>query len=373
MDSGGNSAGEPARGAPSWLAIPAALLTVVLTLVLLEIGQEVLLPILLAVIAVYVLIETERFLAALPVLRQMPRFILRLLVLVAFLALLGAFGLVIEGTLRQIAEAAPRYEANFETMFTDLAARLGVDGEALWQGIAARVSEAVDLEALLGFALSSAGNFGMLLFLVAIYASFLMAERNTLQEKFARIFRAPEDAARAARIVKEINDGIGGYLATKTLLNVAVGLMSYVVLVLFGVDFALLWALIIGLLGYIPYVGSYVGVAFPVLLSLAQFGSLGTTLLLTAALTAIQLWEGNWFEPKVIGKKSNLSPFVVLVALGAWSALWGAPGAIFAVPLTSMIVIVCGAFEQTRWVPILLSQDARRIGRDPLATDAPAP
>jgi predicted PurR-regulated permease PerM len=360
----------PSRPAtPAWLAIPGALLTVLLALVLLEIGQEVLLPILLAVIAVYVLIEAERFLAGLPVLRHMPRFVLRLLVLGAFLLLLVAFGLVIEGTLRQIAEAAPRYEANFEAIFAGLAARFGIDGETLWQGIVTGLSEAVDFAALLGLTLSSAGSFGMLLFLVAIYTSFLMAERHTLPEKLSRIFRAPGDAERATRIVRDINDGIGGYLASKTLVNVIVGALSYAVMLLFGVDFALLWALIIGLLGYIPYVGSYVGVAFPVLLSLAQFGNIGMTLLLAAVLTAIQVWEGNWFEPKVIGRKSNLSPFVVLVALGAWSALWGVPGAIFAVPLTSMIVIVCGAFDQTRWVPILLSQDATRFGQPAKASD----
>lgn len=141
----------------------------------------------------------------------------------------------------------------------------------------------------------------MLLFLVGIYASFLMAERHTLPEKLSRIFRTPQEAERAARIVAQINDGIGGYLATKTLLNVVVGAMSYVVLLLFGVDFALLWALIIGPLGYIPYIGSYVGVAFPVLLSLAQFGSIGTTLLLAAVLTVIQLWASS-------GKATGSSP-----------------------------------------------------------------
>jgi predicted PurR-regulated permease PerM len=188
-----------------------------------------------------------------------------------------------------------------------------------------------------------------------------MAERHNLSEKLLRIFKTPEDAARANEIVGRINEEIGGYLATKTLLNVIIGAVSYVVLLLFGLDFALLWALLIGLTGYIPYVGSYIGIAFPVLLSLAQFGSIGTTLLLFAVLSVIQFWEGNMLEPRLIGKRSNLSPFVVLFALAAWSALWGLPGAIFAVPLTSMIVIVCGAFPQTRWVPILLSHDVSRL------------
>lgn len=343
------------------LAIPAALLTIVLSLVLLEIGQDVLLPILLAVIAVYVLIETERFLSGLPVLRHFPRVLLRLIVLVCFLVVLAAFGIVIESTLRQIAEAAPRYQQNFETLFTAIAAQLGMDGEELWQTIVTRISEAIDLQAILGVTLASAGNFFMLLFLVAIYASFLMAERHNLPEKLVRIFKSPEDAAHATDIIARINQDIGGYLATKTLLNVIIGAVSYVILLLFGVDFPLLLALLIGLTGYIPYVGAYIGIAFPVLLSLAQFGSIGTTLLLFAILSVVQFWEGNVLEPRLIGKRANLSPFVVLFALAAWSALWGLPGAIFAVPLTSMIVIVCGAFEQTRWVPILLSQDATKL------------
>jgi predicted PurR-regulated permease PerM len=348
-------------GAPGWLALPAALLTVILVLVLLKIGQDILLPILLAVIAVYVLTETQRLLAGLPGLRRMPRFVLRLAVLAVFLVLLAAFGIVIETTLREIAEAAPRYEANFEAMINDLATRLGVDGATLWRAIAERLSEWIDLQLLLGSTIASIGSFGMLLFLVAIYASFLMAERNTLSDKLSRVFAAPKDAERARRIVGAINDDIGKYLATKTLLNGISGGLSYVVMLLFGLDFALLWALVIALLGYIPYVGAYVGVAFPVILSLAQFGDVGTTLLLALILGLIQLVEGNWLEPRMVGQRSNLSPFVVLAALAAWSALWGMPGAIFAVPLTSMIVIVCGAFEQTRWVPILLSQDATRL------------
>lgn len=351
------------RREPGWLALPAALLTVLLLIVLLKIGQPVLLPILLAVIAVYVLAETEAALSRLPGLGRLPRLLLRGMVLVLFLALLLSLGLVIQGTLREIAVAAPRYEANLGVILTGIADRLGMDDAALWEKIASGFAEAIDLQSTIAMVLLSLGNFGFMLFLVAIYASFLMAERVALPEKLSRAFASPEHAERAARIVAEINEGIGSYLATKTLINVILGGISYAILLAFGVDFALFWALVIALLNYIPYVGSYVGVAFPVILSLAQFGNLGTTLFLAACLTTAQLGVGNWLEPRMIGQRANLSPFVVLAALAAWSALWGIPGAIFAVPLTSMIAIVCAAFEQTRWVPILLSQDARRLDR----------
>jgi predicted PurR-regulated permease PerM len=130
-----------------------------------------------------------------------------------------------------------------------------------------------------------------------------------------------------------------------------------------GVDFALFWAVVIGLFNYIPYVGSIVGVALPVVLSLAQFGSLGTTALLGTLLIAAQTYVGNVLEPRVIGRQLNLSPFVVLVALSVWSALWGLPGAILAIPLTAMIAIICDAFPQSRFVAVLLANEVGQGAR----------
>ena len=121
----------------------------------------------------------------------------------------------------------------------------------------------------------------------------------------------------------------------------------------------------IGLFNYIPYVGSIIGVALPILLSLAQFGSLGTTALLGGLLIAAQTYVGNILEPRIIGRQLNLSPFVVLVALSVWSALWGLPGAILAIPLTSMLTIICGSFPETRFVAVLLAGEAPEPGDGP--------
>jgi predicted PurR-regulated permease PerM len=97
------------------------------------------------------------------------------------------------------------------------------------------------------------------------------------------------------------------------------------------------------------------GGALPVVLSLAQFVSFGTTAVLAGLLMAAQTWVGNILEPRMIGRQLNLSPFVVLVALSVRSALWGLPGAILAIPTTSMLAIICAAFEPTRFVAVLLA------------------
>ncbi len=154
----------------------------------------------------------------------------------------------------------------------------------------------------------------------------------------------------------DINLQIRQYLAVKTLINLILGLVSYSILLLLGVDFTLFWAVTIALLNYIPYVGSYIGVAFPVILSLGQFASLPTTFVLLVLLTSAQVFVGNVLEPRWIGRQLNMSPFVVLVALSVWSALWGIPGAILAVPMTSILMIITSNFEATRFVAVLLSE-----------------
>jgi len=134
------------------------------------------------------------------------------------------------------------------------------------------------------------------------------------------------------------------------------GAVSYLVLWVMGIDFALFWAILIGLLNYIPYVGSYLGVLFPIALSLAQMGSLGLTLLLAVLLTLCQMVIGNVVEPRMIGRQLNLSPFIVLVALSVWTAIWGIPGAILAIPMTSIIAIILAGFKETRFIALLLAE-----------------
>ena len=69
-----------------------------------------------------------------------------------------------------------------------------------------------------------------------------------------------------------------------------------------------------------------------------------------------QLISDNVLEPKLFSRQLNLSPFVIIVALSFWTAIWGLPGAILAIPVTSMIAIICDAFPATRFIAIFLAE-----------------
>ncbi len=341
------------RGAP-FLNLVLALGLVLMTGWLLVIGQAILLPIVLAIIAVYVLTSTAIALERVPLIGRLPSVLRHGLVLMGFTLAVVALALVVSVTLNQLVVVMPAYQANLEALAVRIADLGGIE-HPTWDDIVEVTLGRLNLQAIFLRLLGGLTSLGLTVFLVVIYAGFLMGERGRFAAKLAAAFPQGEQAELTARIVRDVNRKIGDYLAVKTGINVILGAISFAILWVMDVDFALFWAVVIGLFNYIPYVGSIVGVALPVVLSLAQFGSLGTTAVLGAMLISAQTYVGNILEPRMIGRQLNLSPFVVLVALSVWSAIWGLPGAILAIPLTSMLAIICGAFASTRFIAVLLS------------------
>jgi AI-2 transport protein TqsA len=226
------------------------------------------------------------------------------------------------------------------------------------------------MTAFIGGLAGSVGSMVGVLVLAVVYAVFLAAEATGFSRKLAVAVPDREQALRTQGMIEAINARIGDYLAVKTLINVVVGSLSWVVLSLFGVDHALFWALMIGILNYIPYFGSLIAVAFPVLMAMVQFGSIQMALGVAACLTAVNMWVGNWLEPRMIGGRVNMSPFVVVAALSFWTTLWGVAGAILAVPMTSTLAIILASFPQGRPFAVLLANDVSEYERPVVRPEA---
>ncbi|MBX3582084.1 MAG: AI-2E family transporter [Rhizobiaceae bacterium] len=333
-------------------------LAVALTLMtgwLLVVGQAIVLPIVMAVIAVYVLTTASEVMGRQPVLGRLPGYVRHLVVLLVFTAALVGFALVIQVTFTQLMSALPRYQANLEVLIERLADYGWIEDNQTLDEIVAVTLERVNLQSLFLRLFSGLTSFSMNVFLVALYAAFLLGERRNFSQKLAAALPAGNQAEVTSQIVEQINTRIGDYLAAKTLVNVILAAVSYAILWWMDVDFALFWALLIGLFNYIPYLGGPFGVAPPVILSLAQWGDPWSTIVLCGLLAFVQTVIGTILDPKLVGRQVNLSPFVVMAALAIWGALWGLPGAILAVPMTSIIAIVCSAFKPTQFVSVLLA------------------
>ncbi len=329
-----------------------------MTAMVLYIGKAVFLPIVTAVLVVYVMTTTTDALGRLPLVGRLPRSLRSAFVVVLFVLVILSLALIIDSTLTEFQAVLPEYQATLGNFLLTLPGMESVDATVLWHNLGAGLAGEVDLQLAVVSILGGITSAGAALFMVIVYAGFLASERTEMSAKLAALFPKGEQYELTEKIIRQANQRIGEYLAVKTLMNVITGVFSYIVLWAMDVDFAIFYAVMLGLLNYIPYVGSFVGVVLPVVLSLAQFGSLATTALLGGLLLSVQMIVDNVIEPNAMGKQLDLSPFVVLVSLAVWSALWGLPGAILAIPLTSLMVIIFDSFPQTRFIAILLADKA---------------
>ena len=267
-------------------------------------------------------------------------------------AIYVSIGLLISDRDRLLA-LAPKYQATLLALVGKIAAVLQAQTDPTWESIRRDMLARVNLQSIVTAALASLSGLIVTIFVVALYTAFL-AEYARFRRRLAQIADNPA-AMHVVAIVNEINAKIGMYLALKALLGVIVGLLSWVCMRVVGLELAELWAVLIAILNFVPYIGSVVAVAFPTLIAALQFGQWNEVLLVFASLSVINFVVGNLVDPYLMGESLNLSPFVILVSVAIWSSIWGVAGAFLAVPITVSLVIGFSSFESTRPLAMLLT------------------
>jgi predicted PurR-regulated permease PerM len=326
----------------------------------LTVGKAIFVPAVLGAVVVYVIVGLAHVLGRLPALG--PRLPLQLRYLFSIAVIGLAFFLLaylIMANKERAMTLAPQYQHSLLASIQQIAVQFGFETEPTWATLRQELLAQINLQRLFGSLLASLGSIVVTFVVVMLYATFLLVERRAFETKLANLSDDPKRVGRIREVIGTINGRIGSYLALKTLLSVLLGVVSYVVMALYALEFAALWAVLTAFLNFVPYVGSVLGVLLPALMAVVQFQELGVILTLVLALTAVQFVIGNFLDPYVMGNSLNLSPFAILISLAVWSELWGIPGAFLAVPITAIVTIVFSEFAGTRPVAVLLSKSGR--------------
>jgi predicted PurR-regulated permease PerM len=326
----------------------------------LYIGKAVWVPIFFGAVVVYVIVGVTDALRRVPwagpVLPLQIRYILSIL-FIGFAVL--TIGRLVIANKDQVIALAPQYQEALLATIQKLAVVFKLETEPTWTTLRQDMLARINLKALLGSTLASVSSIAVTLVVVLLYTVFLLVEQHSFGGKLAQLSSDPRSVARIGSIIGAINRRIGTYLALKTMLSVLLGAVSWLIMLAFGLKFAAFWAVLIALLNFVPYVGSALGVLFPIIMALVQFSDPAPIVWLLAALVAVQFVIGNFLDPYVMGNSLNLSPFAILVSLAAWSELWGIAGAFLAVPITAAVVIVLSEFAGSRPIAVLLSRNGR--------------
>lgn len=330
------------------------LIILIISLTLIQIGKSFLIPLILSLLAWSLLNALSNHIMDLRIGSiTTPRWLATLLsIMLLGLFLLGIYQ-ILASQAADLTKAAPVYQANFTRLLNDLVTWLGIEQLPT----SGSFIDSVNIGSILSLVGASIGSIFTSIILIVIYTGFLFAEQKVIPAKRAKLFTDDEHQGRTNRLFTEIASQVQRYILMKTAISLLTGLLSYIVLKLVGVDFAAVWALLIFLLNYIPNIGSFLGVAFPALLTLVQFDTLTPFLITTLSLLTIQIIVGNVIEPAYMGKSLNLSPLMIILSLTFWGILWGIPGMFLSVPLMVVTTIICSRFESLRWVAVVLSAD----------------
>jgi predicted PurR-regulated permease PerM len=316
--------------------------------------QSVLLPFILAIFLSYIFKPVVLYLKN----KRVPSFVALIVVFVFILGLFFGLSAIIYSSFESFVREFPKYQNKLtvivrETtvMLDALAARYDIKPQNF------NLSDLVDISAVTTVVTSGAGSFLSLLgnlIVVVLLMFFILAGSGDLISK-VNFSMTRRHSQRLASMIETVDVRVRQYLITKTLISLGTGALTTVILLILGVDFALLWGFLTFLLNFIPNIGSAISVVFPLLISFLQFDSLATPLLVLILLGATQFAMGNVIEPKLMEFSLNLSPLLVLVSLFFWGWIWGVWGMILAVPMMSTLKIIFENTETLEPIAVLMS------------------
>ena len=342
------------------LDFTAAAILVVLAFYLLNAGQPLLLPLVIAITLWYLINTLGHAFNRIKVAgRRLP---MPLCLVAAFLsfslliwALVGYFG----GQAPAVREVLPLYQANLLARLDSLPLQnLPLFGEPLGEIDLRRLfTEWVNLPALATDIITAFGGIVGSSVLILIYMLFLFMEQGNFGRKLSAL--AADRGRDLHGIMAQVRDDIRKYISIKMFTSTLTGLLSYLFLLMVGVDFAGVWGLLIFLLNFIPTVGSIVATVFPAMIALAQSEGYGLLLWVLAGIGGLQIIIGNILEPRLMGSSFNLSPIIILLNLALWGYIWGIPGMFLCVPFLIILTIVLSHFPRTRPIAVILSRDGR--------------
>jgi predicted PurR-regulated permease PerM len=370
------------------IAFLQGLVIAAIVITALYVGREVLVPLALAILLSFVLTPPFLFLRRL----RVPRVLgVAILVSSAFL-LIWALGLFMSREATQLAVEFPRYQSTLAEKLTKItksaADAPGIKGvtralDELQQELVhpkpdtsvgtvpsppehvgedrkpvpveIREPEPQPLELfqrLAGTLLPPIATAGIVL----LFVIFILLQREDLRDRLIRLF-GTSDLQRSTAAINDAAERLSRYFITQLLINSAFGIFIAFGLWLIGVPSPTVWGILATLMRFVPYVGSFIAAAPPVLLA-AIVDSGWTTFLLTVALYLVsELVMGQLVGPFVYGHGTGLSPIAIVIATVFWTWLWGPLGLLLATPLTVVLVALGRHIEGLQFFDVLLGDE----------------
>jgi len=366
------------------MGIPTALVRLaafVLVVGCLYWAQIVLIPVALAVLITFLLSPPVTWLQR----HRVPRVVAILGVVLVALTAVGGLGYVVVSQLLSLSAELPQYESNIRKKVADIRLLSQSSGIERAQETVARAARELDRQApapgrggaparsespmpvvirgepgsrlselpgVLAPYLEPLSRAGF----VALLVPFMLFAREEMRNRLIRLIGFGRLAV-TTRAMDEAGERVTHYLLTQSTVNASFGTLVAGGLFLLGVPYAILFGLLAGALRFVPYVGIWIGAAFPVAISLAQFPGWTRALLVIALFVVMELATASVLEVLLYSRSAGVSQVGLLVALAFWTWIWGPIGLVLATPVTVCLVVFAKYVPELEFVWVIMGDE----------------
>lgn len=194
--------------------------------------------------------------------------------------------------------------------------------------------------------ISNVMSFMVYLVLIPVIVFFFLKDKELILNWFGRLL--PEERPLLNRVSVDMDKQMANYVRGKVVEMFIIGGVAFFVFSIFGLNYAALLGLLVGLSVIVPYVGAFL-VTIPVaLVAYLQWGWGGDFFWLMFWYVVIQVLDGNALVPLLFSEAVNLHPIAILMAIMFFGGIWGLWGVFFAIPLATLISAVLRAWPNNK-------------------------
>jgi predicted PurR-regulated permease PerM len=358
------------------------IITLIGVAIILYVGQEVFVPLALALLLTFTLAPIVSFLRK----RHVPKIAAVLTAVASAFLVIAAFGFVVASQVATLADNIPTYQRNIVEKVHALSQAGSGNGvlehvSKIVERIGTEMQDSAEESQANPAAPSSRrdpmpveivtrsnpvqtlGNFIIPLIspfatagLVSVLVIFMLLEREDLRDRFIRLVGLG-DLHRTTAALQDAGKRVGKYLLMQLVVNALYALPISIGLWLLGIPNAILWGLLTLVLRFVPYIGPVIGMILPLFLALAIAPGWSLVAWVASLFIVTELISNNVVEPWLYGSHTGLSPLAIVVSAIFWSWLWGPVGLMLSTPLTVCLVVLGRYVPQFGFLDVLLGNE----------------
>ena len=198
--------------------------------------------------------------------------------------------------------------------------------------------------------------FGSQAVMILFLSYFLLVSDDLFKRKLVKIVPTLSKKKITVEIVEEIGTQIERFLLVQVFTSLLVAVATSLALWWLGLEQAVIWGLLAGVLNSVPYFGPLVVTGGLMVVAYLQFRTFDMTFLVAGIALVITTLEGWLLTPTLMGKAASINPVAIFVGIIFWSWVWGVWGLILAVPMLMMIKAICDRIEELQPIGELLGE-----------------